>query len=177
VSGTVVNTQTGARAGGGAVTVYGRVYPGTAYRALRTVRVASDGTWRAGFTMTAHTVFYARVAATATYAAATSPKALVVVTTTVTRTSPANGVTLRYGTRLVVTGTTTPHQPGSLVYLVERFADGRVAALASARIATDGTFRLSRDGLARGWHVLYVQAAGTSYTSGGVSPVFGVRVT
>ncbi|HVF06933.1 MAG TPA: hypothetical protein VNA20_19000 [Frankiaceae bacterium] len=111
----------------------------------------------------------------ATYARADSRSVTVGVATKVTVTSPAHGSRVAAGRAFVVRGRTYPAQPGASAALYRRLSDGRLQWLRTARIASDGTFALSK-ALPRGWYALQVATSATTTNLRGTSSFFTIRV-
>jgi len=139
----------------------------------QSVTTASDGHWSVTVKPVYTTTFTIRYAGDATHRSATSSVATVTARTKVTLTSPTNGT--RTTTRTVrVTGTTSPNKAGKVVHLYEVTSTGSLAWRASAVVASNGTFAVTK-WLGKGTHKLVVTIGATSSNASGKSGTLTVH--
>lgn len=139
----------------------------------KTVNVTTNGTgyWRYVASTVYNTLVNARYDGSSSVAGSSSAAYKVLVATRVTITSPTSGGTTSKASPLVVKGTTSPNKAGRTVALYRVLSGGRLQAISSAKVLSNGSFSFSVK-LGAGDYQLKVGIGGTSGNIGGGSATF-----
>jgi hypothetical protein len=134
---------------GATVRIYAKVAPATTFSLVRSLTTSSTGAYSVTFNLSRNTRFKAVYLGGTGLDPSTSAERL---------TSVAYRIGASYslsGRTLTVTGSTYPSGAGRLIYLRRRNSNGTYTQLSYTRIASNGTYRMSRS-LAPGTYTLYV---------------------